>query len=89
MLTAAGNINQDYSVIGITTISVVKSQKTGCSGGGLPVDAAYSEAVEKLKTAAREAGGDGVIHINFDHRVSSSGVANFELYAWGTVIKLG
>lgn len=95
MLTAAGNINHPYSVIGLITASVIKPQKTGCTGGeGLPVDAAYQEAVAKLVDAGRRAQADGVIHIGFEHRVSVSGTGcnnssnpNFELYAWGTLIK--
>ena len=95
MITATGNINRPYEVIGVVTVSVIKPASTGCSGGGLPVDAAYKEAVGKLAEAARVASGDGVIHIGFEHRVSTSAVGcsgtnnpNFELYAWGTAIKL-
>lgn len=94
MLTASGNINAHYEVVGLITASVVKPQNTGCSGGGLPVDAAYREAVARLGEIAAKTGADGVIHIGFEHRVSvSSGCgnasnSNFELYAWGTAIRL-
>ncbi len=94
MLTASGNINQAYDVIGVMTISVIKPQKTGCAGEGLPVDAAYQEAVTGLVALAERRGANGVIHIGFEHRVSTSNVgcgntsANFELYAWGTAVSV-
>lgn len=94
MITATGNINQDYEVIGVLTISVIKPQKTGCSGGGLPVDAAYQEAVAGLVALADQRDANGVIHIGFEHRVSTTSVgcgnssANFELYAWGTAVRV-
>lgn len=94
MITASGNINGPYRVVGLVTVSVIKPQSTGCNAGGLPVDAAYSEAVTKLVEEARKRDGNGVIHIGFEHRVSSSAAgcgsastANFELYAWGTIIR--
>lgn len=96
MITASGNINTPYSVVGLTTVSVIKPQSTGCNSSGLPVDAAYAEAVSKLVEEARKRDCDGVIHIGFEHRVStsaagcaSSSTANFELYAWGTMIRQG
>lgn len=93
MLTATGNINQSYEVLGVMTISVIKPEKTGCSGGGLPVDAAYQEAVAGLVAMANKRGANGVIHIGFEHRVSSTvgcgnSNSNFELYAWGTAVAL-
>jgi hypothetical protein len=93
MLTATGNINQEYSVIGVITVSIVKPEKTGCSASGLPVDAAYTEALGELQAVAAKRGADGVIHIGFEHRVSTSAAcgatnANFELYAWGTAVQL-
>jgi hypothetical protein len=93
MLTAAGNINRPYRVIGVITVSIVKPEKSGCSGSGLPVDAAYSDAVNELQALAERKGADGVIHIGFEHRVSTSAAcgasnANFELYAWGTAVSL-
>lgn len=94
MITASGNINQPYSVVGLVTVSVIKPQGTGCNAKGLPVDAAYAEAVTKLTDEARKRNGDGVIHIGFEHRISSSSAgcgsastSNFELYAWGTIIR--
>jgi hypothetical protein len=94
MLTATGNINEVYSVIGAITVSIVKPEKTGCGGSGLPVDAAYGEALAELQAVAARRGGDAVIHIGFEHRVSTSAAcgaasSNFELYAWGTVVRLG
>jgi hypothetical protein len=94
MLTATGNINRDYDVIGVITTSVIKPQKTGCSGGGLPVDAAYAEAVANLVAIGERRGANGVIHIGFEYRVSTSSVGcgdtnpNFELYAWGTAVSV-
>ena len=93
MLTATGNINAAYEVIGVITVSVIKPEKTGCAGGGLPVDAAYQEAVSGLVAVAKKQGASGVIHIGFEHRVSTTSgcgtsSANFELYAWGTAINL-
>lgn len=93
MLTASGNINQPYEVIGLITASVIKPEKSGCTGGGLPIDAAYREAVVLLEGIADKQGATGVIHIGFEHRISSTvgcgaSSANFELYAWGTAIRL-
>jgi hypothetical protein len=93
MLTATGNINRDYDVLGVVTVSVIKAEKTGCNGSGLPVDAAYNEAVIGLQKVAASKGADGVLHIGFEHRVSSSAGcgssnSNFELYAWGTAVRM-
>ena len=91
MITATGNINSAYEIAGVITVSVIKPEKSGCSGGGLPVDAAYQEAVAGLVAIAKKQGANGVIHIGFEHRVSTSAGcgatnANFELYAWGTAV---
>jgi len=93
MLTATGNINSTYAVLGVITMSVIKPQKAGCSGGGLPVDVAYQEAVSGLTAIAERKGANGVIHIGFEHRVSTTAgcgatSANFELYAWGTAVQI-
>jgi hypothetical protein len=95
MLTASGNINQPYEVIGVITVSVVKPENAGCNKAGLPVDAAYQEAVEAITQVAASKNATGVIHIGFEHRVSSSATgcnqsatSNFELYCWGTAIRL-
>lgn len=93
MLTASGNINASYEVLGVITMSIIKPEKAGCSGGGLPVDAAYQEAVAGLSQIAERKGANGVIHIGFEHRVSTTAGcgatnANFELYAWGTAVKV-
>lgn len=95
MLTASGNINQPYEVIGVITVSVVKPENAGCNKAGLPVDAAYQEAIEAIKRSAASKGASAVIHIGFEHRVSSSSTgcnqaatSNFELYCWGTAVRL-
>jgi uncharacterized protein YbjQ (UPF0145 family) len=96
MLAAAGNINREYDVIGMVHTVVVRPQTSaGCTGeGGLPVQDAYREATSALHAAAIASGGDGVIHVNFDYRQSATNVGCnntkpvFEVYGWGTAIKL-
>lgn len=97
MLTASGNINQPYKVLGVVHATVSRSpKKTGCGGtGGLPTQEAYEAVTEALRQAAQTSGGDGVIHIGYDYRMASRTVgcgsetqAVFEVYGWGTAIKL-
>jgi hypothetical protein len=96
MLIAAGNINSQYDVLGMVDTVVVRPQTSpGCSGqGGLPVQEAYLEAATALHAAAISSGGDVVIHVGFDYRMSSTnmGCNNtkpvFEVHGWGTAIRL-
>lgn len=97
MLAASGNINREYEVLGIVHTVVVRAQTSaGCSGkgGGLPVQEAYQEATKALYASAIASGGDGVIHVSFDYRQSSTNIGCnnnkplFEVYGWGTAIKL-
>ena len=97
MLAASGNINHDYDVLGMVHTVVVRAQKkSGCSGkgGGLPVQEAYQDATKALHESAVASGGDGVIHVTFDYRQSSTNIGcnnttpTFEVYGWGTAIKL-
>jgi uncharacterized protein YbjQ (UPF0145 family) len=47
-----------------------------------------------LHASAIASGGDGVIHVNFDYRQSSTNMGcnnvkpTFEVYGWGTAVKL-
>jgi uncharacterized protein YbjQ (UPF0145 family) len=97
MLEAAGNINQPYEVLGVVHAVVAKPAKgAGCSGsGGLPIQEAFDEVLKALRDAASRSGGNGLIHINYSHRTSSTQVgcsnqstAVFEVYGWATVIKI-
>jgi hypothetical protein len=97
MLTAAGNINQPYATLGVIHAVVTKPAKeAGCSGrGGLPIQEAFDAVLEALKASAAKSGGDGLIHVSYDYRVSSTNMACnqskavIEVYGWGTVIRLG
>ncbi len=87
LLTSAGNINQNYQVIGLV-FAVVSREESGC-GGGLPVAQAIIDATDDLKRQTAERGGNAVLHISYMHRVSTSAgcgsaKSNFEVYAWGT-----
>lgn len=95
MLTATGDINQPYEVIGVVHATATrKSKKNGCGGsGGLPVQETYRAATAALVEAAGASGGNGVIHIGYDYRVTSLQVGcgstsepQFEVYAWGTAV---
>ena len=97
MLVASGNINADYDVLGMVHTVVVRAQtNAGCNGkgGGLPVQEAYQEATRALHASAVASGGDGVIHVCFDYRQSSTNIGcnntkpTFEVYGWGTAVKL-
>jgi uncharacterized protein YbjQ (UPF0145 family) len=97
MLVASGNINREYEVLGMVHAVVVRTQTSvGCTGkgGGLPVQEAYQEATKALHASAIASGGDGVIHVGFDYRQSSTNIGcnntkpTFEVYGWGTAIKL-
>lgn len=95
-LIASGNINEAYQVLGLVHAVVSRpAPKATCGGfGGLPVQDAYQQAADSLHASALASGGDGVIHVNFDYRLSQRsfgcGQAEtpvFEVYAWGTAIK--
>lgn len=97
MLVAAGNINDPYVVIGVVHAVAARTPKTGgCSGpSGLPIQDAYEEATRTLELAAERSGANGLIHVSYDHRISTSAVgcggnaqAVIEVYAWGTAIRL-
>ena len=97
MLAASGNINNPYVVLGMVHVVVIRPQsEAGCNGkgGGLPVQDAYLEATKALYDAALASGGSGVIHIDFDYRLSTTNIGcnnpkpTFEVYGWGTAIKL-
>ncbi len=97
MLVAAGNINRDYDVLGVVHVAVSRTlEGAGClKAGGLPTQAAYEAASQALAQAATASGGDGVIHVSFDYRMATTvGCGNagqkpvFEVYGWGTAIKL-
>jgi hypothetical protein len=95
MIVATGNINSPYRVIGVVHVVVTRTQKkTGCgSPAGLPIQEAYEAVTSGLAEAARKSGGDGIIHIGYDYRMSETklGCNNvepvFEVYGWGTAIK--
>lgn len=91
LLTAAGNINVRYQPLGLV-LAVVAKQESGC-GGGLPVAQALEQATDDLKRQAAGRGANGLIHISYMHRVSTSPgcsgtKSNIEVYAWGTAIKI-
>jgi hypothetical protein len=91
LYTAAGNVNHPYQSLGIV-IAIVSRQESGC-GGGLPVGQALLDATDDLKRQAAERGANGLIHISYMHRVSTSpgcggARSNFEVYAWGTAVRL-
>ena len=96
MLTATGNINRDYTVIGVVNATASKTpQKGGCGQTtGIPIDGAYREATAALAEAAKLSGGDAVIHIGYDYRMATKQMGcngtepSFEVYAWGTAVKL-
>ena len=91
LYTAAGNVNQPYQSLGLV-LAVVSRQQSGCSGG-LPVGQALRDATDDLKRQAAARGANGVIHISYMHRVSTSpgcggASSSIEVYAWGTAVKL-
>ena len=96
MLTATGNINQAYTVIGVVNASVSRTpQKGGCGEpASIPIDSAYREATGALVAAAKLSDADAVIHVGYDYRMATkqmgcSGIQpSFEVYAWGTAVKL-
>ena len=90
LYTAAGNVNHPYQSLGIV-IAIVSRQESGC-GGGLPVGQALLDATDDLKRQAAERSANGLIHISYMHRVSTSpgcggARSNFEVYAWGTAVR--
>lgn len=95
MLAATGNINGDYEVLGVVHAVVTRPQKAaGCSApGGLPVQETYEAVTQALHQAALASGGNGVIHVGYDYRVSTANMGCnsvqpvFEVYGWGTAIK--
>lgn len=96
MLVAAGNINQAYDVIGVVHAVVTRPAKSsGCSeAGGLPIQEAYQAVTLALQEAAQKSGGTGLIHVNYDYRISTTNMgcnqtsAVFEVYGWGTAVAL-
>ena len=96
MIVAAGNINSPYDVLGVVHAVVKRTAKKGGCGAsqGLPIQEAYEAVTASLKEAASASSGDGVIHISYDYRMSTTafGCNNtepvFEVYGWGTAIRL-
>lgn len=94
-LIATGNINLPYEVLGVVHATVSRTPtSSGCGhAGGLPIQEAYEEVTQALYDAALASGGDGVIHVGYDYRMSSAnlGCNNtqpvFEVYGWGTAIR--
>jgi putative heavy-metal-binding protein len=91
LYTAAGNINVQYESLGVV-LAVVAREEAGC-GGGLPVGQALFDAMDDLKRQAADRGANGVIHIQYMHRTSSSpgcqsSKTNIEVYAWGTAVRI-
>jgi uncharacterized protein YbjQ (UPF0145 family) len=95
-LIATGNINAPYEVLGVVHAVVTRTSKsTGCGGiGGLPIQEAYEAVTNALHAAAIQSGGNGVIHVGYDYRLSTTklGCNNtqpvFEVYGWGTAIRV-
>ena len=75
MLTAAGNINQPYTSLGVIHAVVTKPAKDpGCSGGrGLPIQEAFDAVLSALEASAAKSGGDGLIHVSYDCRGAGRG----------------
>jgi hypothetical protein len=96
MLTSTGNINEPYRVLGVVHVVITREQTTtGCgTPTGLPIQAAYEAATSALREAGKRSGGDGVINIGYDYRLSSASYGCnstkpvFEVYGWGTAVKL-
>lgn len=96
MLTSTGNIQAAYTTIGVVHASASKVPgKGGCGQStGIPTDAAYRDATAALVEAARMSGGDAVIHIGYDYRMATKQMGcnsvepSFEVYAWGTAVKV-
>ena len=96
LIASTGDIQESYETLGVIHAVVTRPAKSGgCSGsGGLPIHEAFGEVTRSLQETAKSSGGDGVIHIGYSHRVSSANFgcggdkAVFEVYAWGTVIRL-
>jgi hypothetical protein len=91
LYTAAGNVNHPYQSLGIV-IAVVSRQESRWSGG-LPIGEALADATDDLKRQAASRGANGLIHVSYMHRVSTSPgcggtTSNIEIYAWGTAVKL-
>ncbi len=94
MITSTGNINHTYVVLGTIHTMVSMPEKKGCSDNGLPILDAYKDVTKELQSLARQNGGNGIINIGYEQRVSAgqgcSGntTSNIELYAWGTAIEV-
>lgn len=99
MLTAAGNINEAYEVIGV--VHAMANRTPQSEGFGkpkvMPVMAAYEDALSRLKDAAKRSGANGLIHISYEQRVAVGNRPGctgdraeqvLEVYAWGTAITL-
>ena len=96
VIASTGDIQEAYETLGVIHAVVTRPAKSaGCGGsGGLPIHEAFGEVTRSLQETAKSSGGDGVIHIGYSHRVSSANFgcqgdkAVFEVYGWGTVIRL-
>lgn len=99
MLTAAGNINEPYEVVGV--VHAMASRSPQSEGFGkpkvMPVMATYQDALSRLTEAAARSGANGVIHVAYEQRLavgSRPGCTGdkteqvLEVYAWGTAVIL-
>jgi hypothetical protein len=90
LYVAAGNVNLPYESLGVVIAVVSRQQRWG---GGLPIHQALTAATDDLKRQAAARGANGLIHLSFMHRISTSPGCggtndNIEVYAWGTAVKL-
>src|SRR5207249_362680 len=90
LYTAAGNVNHPYQSLGVVIVAISKQEGWG---SGLPIEQALTAATNDLKRQAAARGANGLIHLSFMHRVSTSPgcggtKANLEVYAWGTAVRL-
>ena len=60
----------------------------------MPIQETFDAVLKALEASAAKSGGDGLIHVSYDYRVSTTSMAcnqskaGFEVYGWGTVIRL-
>tara|TARA_B100000073_G_C23487027_1_gene474006 strand:+ start:257 stop:610 length:354 start_codon:yes stop_codon:yes gene_type:complete len=101
-IVSSGDINKDYTVIGIvgTNVSDQKSVETkaGCMGGNatanvsVGTEAMYEKGANELFSLSKNKGGDAVIFANFEYRIALSGSGETakqvqELFCYGTAVK--
>jgi len=91
MLVSSGGINEEYETLGVVT--AFASVGEGFWTGNLNIQSVYDTALATLIGNAQQVGANGLLFVNFQGRDAAvAGIVKakrgFEVFAWGTAVKI-